>query len=263
MTEQVVIQTPNDGAAPAGHEEAMIAKVDGKEVPAEAPKAPEGESTERPAWLPEKFKSVEDMAKAYAELEAKQSGKSEEAPKAPEGEPKAEPNAAEAELAGKGLDLNEFSNEYSTSGTLSQESYDKLEKAGYPKAVVDQYIAGQQALAAQYESEVVSVAGGSEEFAKVQQWAAENLSDAEKIAYNKAIDSKDINQAKLAVQGITAKYQAQYPSEGTQIGGRATSIGEGYADLAEMKADMANPLYRESSAFREKVAQKIARSNIL
>ena len=35
-------------------------------------------SSERPEWLPEKFNSAEDMAKAYAELETKQSSGSEE-----------------------------------------------------------------------------------------------------------------------------------------------------------------------------------------
>ena len=34
----------------------------------------------RPEWLPEKFKSAEDLAKAYSELEKKQSAPTEEAP---------------------------------------------------------------------------------------------------------------------------------------------------------------------------------------
>lgn len=269
MTEQVVIQTPNSGEAPSGHDAAMIAKVDGTPAPAEAPKAPEGTPAERPAWLPEKFKSVEDMAAAYKELEAKQSGTPAETPKVTEGAPAEVPktpegNAAEAELASKGLDLNEFSAEYGSTGALSQESYDKLEKAGYPKAVVDQYVAGQNALAAQYESEVKAVAGGADEFQKVSEWAAANLTDPEKVAYNKAIDSGDVNQAKLAVQGITAKYQQVYPSEGRMVVANSGQVGsDAYADLAQMKADMRDPRYRESEAFRAQVAAKIGRSNIL
>lgn len=38
---------------------------------AEPQLAGEEATPERPEWLPEKFKSVEDMAKAYKELEAK------------------------------------------------------------------------------------------------------------------------------------------------------------------------------------------------
>lgn len=45
---------------------------------AEVTETPEGEevaeSSDRPEWLPEKFKTPEDFAKSYGELEAKQSG---------------------------------------------------------------------------------------------------------------------------------------------------------------------------------------------
>ena len=50
-------------------------------IDANAPESPEAVadgttselSEDRPEWLPEKFQSAEDMAKAYAELENKQS----------------------------------------------------------------------------------------------------------------------------------------------------------------------------------------------
>lgn len=269
MTDQVTIQRGAPVEDPA-HAAAMIAKVDGVEapqVPAENTPAPAGE---RPTWLPEKFASVEDMAKAYGELEAKQgAGKAPEVtPPAPEvnpdGTPKVPDGVAE-ELSGKGLDLAEFSQEFSTSGALAPESYAKLEAAGYPKVIVDQYIAGQTALAVQYEADVKAVAGGSEKFAEVAAWAATALSPQEAAAYNKAIDSGDIDQAKLAVAGITQKFNTANPSEGELVYGNAgaKSTGETYADISQMQADMANPEYKKSAAFRQKVADKIGRSNIL
>lgn len=42
--------------------------------------APEAEAPERPEWLPEKFKTPEDMAKSYTELEKKLGAPKEEAP---------------------------------------------------------------------------------------------------------------------------------------------------------------------------------------
>jgi alkanesulfonate monooxygenase SsuD/methylene tetrahydromethanopterin reductase-like flavin-dependent oxidoreductase (luciferase family) len=42
------------------HIDAMLAKVEGSQ-----------QDPERPEWLPEKFNSVEDMAKAYSALESK------------------------------------------------------------------------------------------------------------------------------------------------------------------------------------------------
>ena len=48
------------------HVDAMLAKVEGTQT-----------DPERPEWLPEKFKSVEDMAKAYSALEGKLGSNSE------------------------------------------------------------------------------------------------------------------------------------------------------------------------------------------
>lgn len=59
---------------------------EGEKKPEEA-KEPEGE---RPEWLPEKFKSPEDMAKSYSELEKKLTEKGKMAPEEYEIEPRAD-----------------------------------------------------------------------------------------------------------------------------------------------------------------------------
>lgn len=272
MTEQVKIQQPESNAGEQAHIDAMVAKVDGQ-IPAEETKpAPSEEAPARPSWLPDKFATPEDMAKAYGELETKQGGKPADVP-APElnadGTPKVAPEApadeAAKELASKGLDLAVFSDEFSQKGELGPDSYEKLEKAGYPKAIVDQYIEGQKALAANYETEVKSAAGGADKFAEVSTWAAANLPVSEIEAYNRAIDSKDMETAKLAVAGITAKYSAANPPEGNLLGGRTSSVsGDSYGSTAEITKDMANPEYARDPAFRKKVMDKIQRSpNVL
>lgn len=275
MTDQVTIKsTPPDSAAVEAHNAAMIAKVDGTPTPeaTPAPAPAQTPSAERPSWLPEKFASPEDMAKAYAELETKQGGKPADppapelnpdgTPKTPEGVPA--DDAAAKELESKGLNLTDFSTEFSQKGELSTESYEKLEKAGYPKTIVDQYIAGQQALAVNYQQDVMSAAGGSEKFEQVASWAAENLTDSEKVAYNKAIDSGNADQAKLAVAGITAKFDAANPPEGNLLAGRfSNAVGDRYESTAQVTADMAKPEYRTDPAFRKKVQDKIARSDVM
>lgn len=267
MADQVVIQQPESTPGDAAHIAAMVAKVDGQNAAPEAqPPVVDPAPAERPSWLPEKFANEAEFAKAYAELEAKQSGKPAETPPADPNAPPADPAAdpVAEELTAKGLDLNEFSQEFSTSGTLSADSYTKLEAAGYPKAIVDQYIAGQQALAVSYEADVKSAAGGAEKFDEVSAWAAANLSDAEKVAYNAAVDSRNLEQAKLAVAGLTAKYNAANPPEGNLLGGRTTSTpGDSYASLAEMTKDMGSPEYNRDPAFRQRVMDKISRSKIL
>jgi hypothetical protein len=275
MVDTVVVQSAaTESSEDPKHVEAMLAKVDAANAAAadtsELSDLPTQDSAqERPQWLPEKFKSPEDLVKAYSELERKLGGKKEdtpaEPPKAAEGDPsKATQDDAAQELASKGLNLDDFSSEFQKTGSLSAESYEKLEKAGYPRAYVDTYIAGQQALAAQFQSEVKTAAGGDEGFAAMVEWAAANADPKDIAAYNKAIDSGDIDQAKLAVAGMYQKFQQAHPEEPRLIagsGGRVT--GDSYESIAQMQEDMKNPLYKTDPAFRKKVVDKLGRSNIL
>ena len=97
----------------------------------------------RPDWLPEKFKSAEDLAKAYSELEKKQSEPTEEAP---------------------------------------------------TEQVADQDVKA-----------VHDTVGGQENYAKVLEWSAQNLTDAEKEAFNSTLDNGSLEQVKLAVSAIAGR----------------------------------------------------------
>ena len=77
------------------------------------------EVSERPEWLPEKYSSAEDMAKAYSELETKLSGSDEEV--AEEAEPDTNPTTGMSQE-----DMQKYSNEWAENGTLSDETYDEL-----------------------------------------------------------------------------------------------------------------------------------------
>ncbi|UHX60275.1 capsid assembly protein [Ralstonia phage vRsoP-WF2] len=272
--DSVVIKQPDAPVEDQAHIDAMVAKVDAANTSTE-PDTPGVPAEGRPQWLPEKFKSPEDLAKAYAELEGKLGGKKDDATppaddKAAKSDETPDPSKATQDdaskaLSEKGLSFDEFSAEFAQKGELTAESYEKLEKAGIPKAVVDQYIAGQQALAESYRKDVTSVAGGDESFAEMVTWAAANLSKEEIAAYNKAVDSGDINQAKLVVAGVYQKFDAAgrggEPALVTGAGGKVS--GDVYESLAQMQKDMASPEYKTDPAFRKKVEQKIARSNIL
>jgi hypothetical protein len=266
MVDTVIVNSAPPTEDPA-HAQAMIDKIDAANaVPSTEGNTPPSDppTEDRPQWLPEKFKSPEDMAKAYAELESKLGKPAEPTPPA---DPTATPPADQVadELANKGLDLSDFSNEFNTKGELSAESYDALEKAGYPRNIVDQYIAGQKAQAALYESEVKSIAGGDKGFSEMVEWARANLSPAEIQAYNNAIDSGDANQAKLAVTGIHAKFASARPSEPSLFQGNTASAqsSDVYESIAQMQKDMASPDYKTDPAFRAKVERKLSRSNIL
>lgn len=264
MVDTVTIQNTAPLEDPK-HVQAMIDKVDSANAdPSIDGEAPPTDTTEdRPQWLPEKFKSPEDMAKAYAELESKL-GKPAEAK--PQDTPADQPtDQVDQELQSKGLNLADFNAEFAEKGELSPQSYDALEKAGYPRNYVDQFIEGQRARASLYESEVKSAVGGNDNFNEMVDWAKANLSVEEINAYNRAIDSGDMNQAKLAAAGMYQKFSASRPSEPNLFKGSnyASQSSDVYESIAQMQKDMATPEYKSDPAFRAKVERKLARSNIL
>ena len=265
MVDTVVIKsTPQE--APEDHDQKMIDKVDA----ANAITPPEGtEGTppnDRPDWLPEKFKSPEDMAKAYSELESKLGGAKPPAdPAVPDVDPAAATEAdVEKALAPSGLNLQDFNQEFAKTGELSPESYDKLAKAGYDKALVDQFIEGQKARATQFESEVQSEVGGTDRYVEMVTWAKANLTSAEIDAYNTAVGSGKPENAKLAALGLNAKFTKAVGNEpGRTIGGTKADTSSGnFESTAQVTEAMKDPRYKNDPAYRAKVQAKLAASNV-
>ena len=160
--------------------------------------------------MPEKFNSVEDLAKSYAELEKKLGEpKPQETPEPKQEEAKTD----DLEIANKaaeaaGLNVQDLQSEFDNTGELKPESYQALEKAGIPKEYVDQFIAGQLAMRDNLVSDVKNVAGGEDTYAEMMQWASDNLSENEKSAYNNADNSTDDESIKLDVTGVKERYEA-------------------------------------------------------
>lgn len=261
------IVAPN-AQAPAGHDEKMIAAVDSanaaalagsNQAPAADP-APAGEAAtpERPAWLPEKFATVEDMAKAYAELEGKASTPESKPAEGVPADPKAAAEAVGAESYAK------FNAEFAEKGALSPESYAELEGKGFSKEMVDVYVNGLKASVEVFQTSVQAEAGGAEGFKAMAEWASKNASDEQLKAYNDAVNSGNIELAKLATKGLTASFQAASPAEPRLVNGtQSQGPSDVYESNAQMMADMRKPEYKTDPAFRAKVSAKLGRSNIM
>ena len=263
MVDTVVIpSTPS--VAPEDHDQKMIDKADAAANP--PVEGTEGTPPEdRPQWLPEKFKSPEDMAKAYAALEAKLGqAKPVEPPAAPE-PVTATPADADEALANKGLNLQDFSAEFAQKGELSQESYEKLSKAGYDKELVDQYIEGQKARAAQFDSGIKAEVGGDQAYTDIVTWAKASLSNAEIDAYNSAVSSGNAEQAKLAALGLKAKFERANGSDPKRLlgGQNSGASADVFESMAQVTAAMKDPQYKNDPAFRAKIQAKLSRSNII
>ena len=233
----------------------------------------EKQSTQSVQGLPEKFKSVEDLAKSYSELEKKlgeQTPKEEtvdpvSATKLKEEAPKQENSLeiAEDAVENAGLNFDTLAQEYAEKCQLGDESYKALEQSGIPKAYVDQFIAGQKAIGEQQTNTVKDMVGGNEAYTEMASWASKNMSDGEKKAYNAAVNSADMDTVKLAVDGLRAKYQAANGTEPNLVQGKATPVAEqGYASWAEVTEAMADPRYAKDPAYQAAVKAKIANSEI-
>jgi len=254
---EIVPGTPEYDAAMAANFDAV-----------QANGAPQATPAERPSWLPEKFKSAEDLAAAYKALEAKQSqGQSQEAKPGAKPETPALPQSQEEVAEGlkaNGLDYGAFEREFMETGALSQASYEKLAAIGVPKDMVDAYLDGQAALAGQIQNDVFSTVGGEAEYRSMVSWAATNLSPGEVAAFNKAMDFGSVDEIKLAVGGLQARYSAANGSEPSLIGGSQNgNSGDVFRSTAELTRAMSDPRYRSDPAYREEVIGKLSRSNIM
>ena len=236
--------------------------------------------------IPEKFMrdgkpDYEALAKAYSELEKKQSGKKDETNTEEEVAAEAasdEGDAADAgdessntdeeaarETADKaGLDYDALSKEYWDNGKLDDASYDKLAKAGIPKHLVDGYIRGQQAIINETKASVFAEVGGEQNYDSMISWAADNLKENEIAAYDKAVNSGDMNQIALAVKGLKARYEA---AEGVEpkvtVGGTTSKANDTFKSWAQVQKAMSDPRYTNDPAYIAGVEAKLARSGDL
>lgn len=219
--------------------------------------------SDRPEWLPEKFNSVEDMASAYESLEQKLGSQDEEEEYEEEYEEDGLDELAE-ELEEMGIDFDSLSQEFMELGGLSEDSYDSLIEAGIPRSIVDQFIDGQMAVANQMQEEAFNQVGGQEAYADMVTWASDNLPEASIDAFNNAVNSGDIETANLAIQGLQARYRSVNGSEPSLIMGETKSVTGGVFDsAAQLTAAMRDPRYSTDSAYRQAVASKLSRSNVL
>ena len=173
-----------------------------------------------------------------------------------------EEDAARKMVEKTGFDFDALTQEYADLGELSEASVDHLVAQGIPKATIDSYIRGQEALATQWEAEATSEVGGVEGYAELTAWAKNNLSSDEITAYDTAVNGGDITAVKLAVRGLKSQFEDANGKEPKLLGGNSSgsSSSSGYVSRAEMVKDMSDPRYAKDSAYRQQVANKVAKT---
>ena len=206
----------------------------------------------RPAWLPEKFKNAEELAKAYTGLEKEFSSRPKE---------EAKPTEAVQEVQDKGLD--KYYSEFAETGELTDKSYTELAKQGLDKKLVDSYIEGQKLVADTKTKTIQDVAGGKEEYAELVDWASKNLSEAETKVFNDMVDSGDVETAKFAVQGLMSKANVN-PKQPSLFEGTSDVVSrDAFTSVSQVTDAMNDPRYEKDPTFRKEVEQKISRSKVI
>lgn len=217
---------------------------------------PEGyneDGTPKEELIAGKFKSQDDLVKAYEELQKKLGQPKEETQAAPE----AEPQDTETSADQTGFSTVEYEQEFAANGSLSDKSYADLEAKGFTRDQVDAYIKGQQAYASSLRSEIYNSVGGEESYTQLIRWASENVDPAAIKEYNDAVDAMDQPRIMRSLEYMNLKYGQTQPREARRLEGDSPSGGiQPYANKNDWQRDMTSRLYGKDPKFTNMVDQR-------
>jgi hypothetical protein len=223
-----------------------------KEVLEEQPK-----SDERPQWLPEKFESPEELAKAYANLEKEYHTKNREEEKT---QVKLEASDVQTRV---GDALNSASSEYAERGDLTEASYAALEKNGISRELVKTYVDGYKASQEANTNAIMNEVGGKDNYGAMTEWAAGSLTDSELATFNRVVESNDADTAKMAIKGLYARFLSDGGSPVKLMQGQVAGAGiTPFNSNAQMVDAMKDSRYAKDPAYRAQVEKRISISRI-
>jgi len=257
---------------------------------------------EQEGLLAGKYKSPKDLEKAYLELQKKQGeesglGKldkdtSEETVESDQLDPASfysEDGSVNYETATEvygdqvtkqfkdnGIDpfkMNEYFME--NNGTLSEEMYTDLSKAGFNKSMVDSYLEGVRnqvgieptqaeeapMLSDTEVAEVHSIAGGKQGYEQLMAWASDNISDADAKNFDEVVETGNKAAVTFAVKALMGQYEDAVGRDSNLVTGKAAPA-DVYKSMAQVVSDMNDPRYDRDEAYRDDVQAKLARSNL-
>ena len=219
-----------------------------------------------------KFKSQDDLLKAYEELQRKMSSgeqPSEEGEEVEEDAPEAvEPEAEEVPYAETVNYMHQLNEEFGESGELSEEAIDRLSSMD-TKELIKAYMTynSQASSATLQQSELNAIqdsVGGAEAYGEMVQWAAQNLSPEEINDFNNVTNTNNPAAIRFAVQALHGRYREGVGYEAPLVSGRkASSKSKAFRSHAELSRAIADPRYSTDPAYRQDVEEKLARSTDL
>lgn len=218
---------------------------------------------ERPEWLDEKFKSTEDLAKAYNELESKLGKTNEKETSNDTAGDTTDDSSNDEDAAPMAEAVSVATAEYSEKGELSDKTFDALEQAGLPREMVEAYIQGQEAIAVGQAADVQQTIGGLANYEAMAEWAGENLDDADLDAFNTIVETGTVEQAKVAVKGLYSQFLSAGGKPPQLIQGDTVGSGlKPFTSSAQITEAMRDPRYKNDPAYRENVEKRLSVSDV-
>ena len=226
-----------------------------------------------------KFKSVEDLAASYKELEGKLGQVSEEDQATEETEEQTEEEEFNAEeyygdglasvLEEVGIDAQDITQRFTDTGEISEDDYSKLSEAGFSKQVVDTYLDGLRGVGegdeipTQQIQNIKDSVGGDQAYEQMADWCQQNLSEQEIKAFDKITETADAPVIQLAVEGLYTRYQNAMGVEPDLVTGRPAASGPNpYRSTAEVVAAMSDKRYGKDVSYTEDVQNRLAGSDV-
>ena len=229
-----------------------------------------------------KFKSVEDLAASYKELEGKLGAATEEdqAETSEQEETETTESDFDAEeyygdglasvLEEVGIDPQEISSRFTETGEINDDDYTKLGEAGFSRQVIDTYldglrnggVTGEDIASAQIQGIKDSV-GGDDNYSKMVAWAVDNLPANEVNEFNSLTETGNATAIKFAVQGLYSQYNNAMGVEPNLVTGRASQSGPTpFRSTAEVVTAMSDPRYGKDVTYTEDVQRRLGGSDV-
>jgi len=190
------------------------------------------EASEKELQFAGKFRTAEDLEKAYLELQKKL------------GAPKEEEAAEEEEAPAE--------------EESSEEVEQKEEEAPAEEEVEDTSFSQEEVDA------ILEHVGGPDVYQKALDWALEALSPEEQQEFNTVLETAQSPAvAKFAIESLVNRFRANADFQGKQVRGRPSGNDavKPYRSRAEVSAAIQDPRYDRDPAYRNDVADRLAVSD--
>ena len=217
-----------------------------------------------------KYKSAQELEKAYMELQSKlgeqEKGETEVAEKEPEDKPTLSEGATLITSATDEYYANGNQLTPETLQKFSSMSSQDLIKAYMEVQQLPEYQQAQQTPVEITDSQVNQIknaAGGEAAYSNIINWAKSNL-EAEQInAFDDVVNTGSVQAINLAVAGLKAQYDNANGVEGRMVTGKApTNSGDVFRSQAELVAAMSDARYDRDPAYRQDIIEKLDRSDL-